>query len=554
MRRLMVSILQQPLKIPGGLRLASNKAQSLGQALRQAPIPERLVVPVSQHIGEPAEPLVSVGDKVLKGQTIARSLNYIGAPIHAPTSGTITDIGEFPVPHPSGLKAMCMVIQADGEDLGADTGLALNDVFAADPADIRQRVREAGIVGLGGAGFPTAVKLNPGPQRQIDLLVINAAECEPYISCDEALICCRTRDVIDGVRIMQHALGAKQVVIGIEDNMPRAIECLGNGLEDADVNDIRVISVPTIYPAGGEKQLIYALTGEEVPSQGLPADLGIVCHNVGTAAAVARALLRGEPLISRIVTVTGAGVRNPGNLEVRIGTPMADVIEVCGGYTDQAAHLLMGGPMMGFSMSSDAVPVIKTTNCLLVAGHEEIPPARPASACIRCGECASVCPARLLPQQLYWYAHARDFDKIQDYNLFDCIECGCCAVVCPSHIPLVQYYRFAKTEIWDLERQRQKADLARQRHEFRLERLEREKKALEERRASARKGLETRPKAGDADAKKAEIAAALERVRARKADQDAAARNTDNLTSEQQHRIAEVDSRRAQHDETAEQP
>ena len=551
MQRLMVSILEQPLKIAGGLRLASNKAQSLGEPLRQAPIPDRLVVPVSQHIGEPAEPLVSVGDKVLKGQTIARSLNYISAPVHAPTSGTVTAIGEYPVPHPSGLKATCIVIHADGEDRGADTGLKMDNVFAADPVDIRQRVREAGIVGLGGAGFPTAVKLNPGPQRRVDLLVINAAECEPYISCDEALMCYRPRDVVDGVRIMQHALGAQQVVIGIEDNMPSAIECLSKGLEDAGASDIRVVPVPTIYPAGGEKQLIYALTGEEVPSQGLPADLGIVCHNVGTAAAIARALLHGEPLISRVVTVTGAGVRNPGNLEVRIGTAMADAIEACGGYTDNAARLLMGGPMMGFSMSSDSVPVIKTSNCLLVASHEEAPPSLPASACIRCGACAEVCPARLLPQQLYWYAHARNFDKIQDFNLFDCIECGCCAVVCPCHIPLVQYYRFAKTEIWDLERQRQKAELARHRHEFRLERFEREKKALEERRASARKGLEKRPNAGDAEAKKAEIAAALERVKARKASQDAAARNVDNLSAEQRRRITEVDSRRARPDKTA---
>jgi len=551
MQHLMVSILEQSLRIPGGLRLASNKAQSLREPLRRAAIPERLIVPLSQHIGEPAEALVREGDKVLKGQTIARSLNYISAPVHAPTSGTVTDIGEYPVPHPSGLKGTCIVIHADGEDRSAHTGLAMEQVLAADPADIRQHVREAGIVGLGGAGFPTAVKLNPGPRREVELLVINAAECEPYISCDEALMCCCTQEVIDGVRIMQHALGAGQVVIGIEDNMPGAVECLRKGLAAAGAQDIRIMPVPTMYPAGGERQLIYALTGEEVPSQGLPADLGIVCHNVGTAAAIARALLKGEPLISRVVTVTGAGVKSPCNLEVRIGTPMAEVIEACGGYTDQAMRLLMGGPMMGISMYTDQAPVIKTTNCLLVASHEEAPPPRPASACIRCGECTDVCPARLLPQQLYWYARGRDFDKIQDYNLFDCIECGCCAQVCPSHIPLVQYYRFAKTEIWDLERQRQKADLARQRHEFRLERLEKEKKALEERRAAARKGLEKRPKAGDADAKKAEIAAALERVKARKASQDAAARNIDNLTPEQQSKIAEVDQRRAGHDSTA---
>jgi H+/Na+-translocating ferredoxin:NAD+ oxidoreductase subunit C len=549
----MVKLLEHPRPIHGGLHLTANKAQSLREPLRSAPVAQRLTVPLSQHIGEPAEPLVEIGDKVFKGQIIARSLNYISAPVHAPTSGTVTDIGDYPVPHPSGLNAACVVIQADGEDRGAETGLKMDDVFHADPADIRQRVREAGIVGLGGAGFPTAVKLNPGPQRRVELLVINAAECEPYISCDEALMCSRGNDVIDGVRIMQHALGARRVVIGIEDNMPTAIDCLRRGLEAAGGHDIRIVPVPTLYPAGGEKQLIYALTGEEVPSQGLPADLGIICHNVGTAAAIARALLHGEPLISRIVTVTGAGVKNPGNLEVRIGTPMADVIAACGGYTDQVERLLMGGPMMGISLPSDQLPVIKTTNCLLAASREEAPPPQPALACIRCGLCTDVCPASLLPQQLYWYARARDFDKVQDYSLFDCIECGCCAQVCPSHIPLVQYYRFAKTEIWDLERQRAKADLARQRHEFRLDRLEREKKALDERRAAARKGLEKRPKAGDADAKKAEIAAALERVKARRAGQAAEARNTDNLTSEQQARIAEVEQRRSQRRGAADQ-
>ncbi len=545
----MIRILPQPLKIPGGLRLDANKAQSLRLPLRQARLPERLFIPLSQHIGEPAEPLLSIGDTVLKGQPIGRSFSYISAPVHAPTSGEIIDIGEYPVPHPSGLKAECMVIAADGEDRSVQSSLTMDAVFETSAADIRQRVREAGIVGLGGAGFPTSVKLNPGPDREVELLVINGAECEPFISCDEALICSRTQEVIDGVRIMRHALNANQVAVGIEDCMPQAISCLQDGLEASGETEIRVVAVPSIYPAGGEKQLIYTLTGEEVPSQGLPIDLGIVCHNVGTAAAIARALFQGEPLLSRVVTVTGEGVRQPANLEVRIGTPISDLIDQCGGYTDKAARLLMGGPMMGLSLPSDAIPTIKTTNCILVASREEAPNPPPARPCIRCGSCAEACPASLLPQQLYWHAHARNFDKIQDYNLFDCIECGCCAKVCPSHIPLVQYFRFAKTEIWDQERAREKADIARQRHELRLERLEREKQELQQRRARARKSL-NKPKAGSADGKKAEIAAALERVKARKAKQSVTARNIDNLTEEQQARIAEVDRRRAaSHDE-----
>ncbi len=540
----MVSILKQPLRIPGGLRLASNKAQSLRTPLRQAGIPERLTVPLSQHIGVPTEALVQTGDKVLKGQLIGHSTDYISAPIHAPTSGTVSDIGDYPVPHPSGLKATCIVIQSDGEDRSIDAGLKMDKVLQADPADIRQQIRAAGIVGLGGAGFPTAVKLNPGRQCEIELLVINAAECEPYISCDEALLCGCTADVIEGIRIMRYALNAKKAVIGVEDNMPSAIECLTKGLATCGETDIDIIPVPTLYPAGGEKQLIYSLTGEEVPSQGLPADLGIVCHNVGTAAAVARALIKGQPLISRVVTVTGAGVAEPCNLEVRIGTPMSNLIEACGGYTAEVESLLMGGPMMGIALSTDSLPVIKTTNCLLATSHSDAPQPAPASACIRCGECTEVCPAQLLPQQLYWYARARDFDKIQDYNLFDCIECGCCTQVCPSHIPLVQYYRFAKTEIWDQERERQKSDMARQRHEFRLDRLDHEKKALEERRAKAKKNL-NKPKVGNADAKKAEIAAALERVKAKKARQDNTTKNVDNLSREQQAKITEADERRA---------
>jgi electron transport complex protein RnfC len=540
----MVTLVEQAKTIPGGLHLEANKTESLREPLRQAELPERLTVPLSQHIGEPVEALVKVGDRVHKGQQIARSLSYISAPVHAPTSGTVADIGDYPVPHPSGLKAGCILIDADGEDRGADTGLKMESVLDADAAEIRAKVRDAGIVGLGGAGFPTSVKLNPGPDREVELLVINAAECEPYISCDEALACNRPADIIDGIRIMRHALQARQVVIGIEDSMSEAIQCLQSALDEAGENGIQLIQVPTIYPAGGEKQLIYALTGEEVPSQGLPIDIGIVCHNVGTAAAVAHALLDGEPLISRVVTITGAGVNRPANLEVRIGTPVSELIRQCGGYTDDVARLLMGGPMMGFSLYSDALPTIKTTNCILAAGHRETPRPQAARPCIRCGECTDACPARLLPQQLYWYAHAREFDKIQDYNLFDCIECGCCAQVCPSHIPLVQYYRFAKTEIWNQERERQKSDLARQRHEFRIERLERDKAELAERRAKAKKAL-NRPKAGDAEAKKAEIAAALERVKAKKAKQAVESRNVDNLTAEQQAKIAEVDERRA---------
>lgn len=540
----MVRVLDKPTAIRGGLKLDANKAQSLRLPLQEAALAPLLTVPLSQHIGEPAEALVEVGEQVAKGQPIAAAGGYISAPVHAPSSGVVIDIGDYPVPHPSGLKATCIRIRTDGEDRAFEAPAPAADPFSLEPAAVRQAVRAAGIVGLGGAGFPTAVKLNPTPGRTVELLVINAAECEPYISCDEALIRARPQEIVRGMRIMRHALQAGDCVIGIEDNMPEAAEALRQALDQLGETQVRVVEVPSLYPAGGEKQLIYALTGEEVPSQGLPVDLGIVCHNVGTAAAVYRAVGLGEPLISRVVTVSGAGIHEPRNLDVRIGTPIGSVIEQCGGYTEDVDRLLMGGPMMGFGLLSDALPVIKTSNCLLATGRQETPPRPAARACIRCGRCSEVCPVSLLPQQLYWYAHARDFDKIQDFDLFDCIECGCCAQVCPSYIPLVHYYRFAKTEIWDLERQRRKADVARQRHEFRVERLEREKREIEARRSKARQAL-NRPKAGEADAKKAEIEAALARVRAKKADQPVQPRNIDNLNTEQREKIGEVDARRA---------
>lgn len=510
----MVSLLEKPLPIPGGLVLDSHKSESLQHPMQALPLPAELIIPVSQHIGTPAEPLVKVGQTVAKGELIARATGYISAPVHASSSGTVTDIGDYAVPHPSGLKATCIRIQTDGEERWHQSHDS-TDALQLEPAAIRQRIMEAGIVGLGGAGFPAAVKCSTGLQTTIELVVLNAAECEPYISCDEALMRARPEEIIAGLRIMRHALREPQCVIGIEDNMPEAKQALLETLDKLGEKDITVVSVPTIYPAGGEKQLIYSLTGKEVPSDGLPTDLGILCHNVGTAAAVYRAAVYREPLISRIVTVTGSGVAQPHNLEVLVGTPINQLIEFSGGYTEGVNGLLMGGPMMGFGLQSDDIPVIKTTNCLLATTAVEAPAPQPALPCIRCGKCTQVCPAGLLPQQLYWYAHTGALDKIQEYNLFDCIECGCCAYVCPSHIPLVQYYRFAKTEIWEQERQREKADIARRRHEFHEARLAREKRELAERRAKHKRALKDSP-AKDKDAKKAAIQAALERVEAKK--------------------------------------
>jgi len=516
----------------GGLHLDDHKRESNTTPVQQAPLPKRLTLPLQQHIGHIAECAVKVGDKVLKGQLIARAGDYVSANIHAPTSGTVVEIAELPIAHPSGLNSPCVAIESDGEDRWGQLPDPLNHA-ESDPADLRERLRWAGIVGLGGAVFPTSVKTNT-TGKLIDTLVINAAECEPYITCDDRLLREQPGDVIDGAQILQHIVGARQVLVGIEDNKPEAIEALQGYLAQQGLSDFEVRVVPTKYPSGGEKQLIHLLTGIEVPSQGLPSEVGVVCQNVATCAAVADAVLRGQPLISRIVTLTGRGLTNPGNYRALIGTEVGELIANAGGYREHVSRLLMGGPMMGFALHSDNVPLTKGSNCFIATTEEEMPAPSAAQPCIRCGECVKVCPAQLLPQQLYWYARARDFDKTQDYHLFDCIECGCCAHVCPASIPLVHFYRFAKTEVWAAERERQQSDLARRRHEFREARLARLEAERKSRLRKKKEALEKKPAkaAGNGvDPKKAAIEAAMKRVAEKK---KAAAAKADNAAPEEQ--------------------
>jgi electron transport complex protein RnfC len=520
----------------GGLHLAGHRAISLGQPIRAVGIPRQLVLPLQQHIGEPAECHVRAGDRVLAGDVLAAPVGTVSAPVHAPASGTVSAIEPRPVSHPSGIPATCIVIDTDGEDA---TGPALTpvDYCNIDPAELVERIRQAGIVGLGGAGFPTGVKLDH--RVDIELLLINGAECEPWIACDQGLMTERAAEVIAGIRILQHILRPQHCVLAIEDDMPAAGQALRTALAGAGDSGIRLVEVPAIYPTGGERQLIRVLTGREVPSQGLPADIGIICQNVGTAAAVYHAVSTGRPLLSRIVTVTGDGIRSPGNFETLIGTPVSDVVAAAGGYSKSVARLLIGGPMMGYAVHSDAVPVIKTTNCILAVTAESMPLPPPAEPCIRCGKCTEACPADLLPQELYWFARSGNHDTAQEFGLFDCIECGCCAYVCPSHIPLVQYYRHAKTAIWADEKQKKAADIARRRHEARLARLERIK---QERQAKRQRAI-TGTGEGD-DPRKAAIQAALERVRQKKAQSAHTPANTDNLTDEQRRLIEAVDRRR----------
>lgn len=499
----------------GGLHLDPHKRESTQRAVCSAPLPKQLILPLQQHIGTAAKPVVAVGEHVFKGQVLAEADGDISASIHAPSSGAISALEERPIAHPSGLSAPCLVLDTDGQDQWGELPTPLTDYLTVAPTKLRRRVREAGIVGLGGAAFPSAVKLNANPDGAIDLLILNGAECEPYITCDDMLMRQRADEIIGGLLIMRHTLQAKTAIIAVEDNKPQAYKALkeafrGFGTQTADVVLRRV---PTQYPVGGEKQLIKVLTGREVPSHGIPPKISMVCHNVGTAMAVYEAVMEGRPLISRYVTITGQGVRQPQVLEVLVGTPIAQLIDQCGGYQGHVERLIMGGPMMGFALHTDQAPVTKGSNCLLVANTAELTPPTLAMPCIRCGACADVCPANLLPQQLYWYTRAKNFDKTQDYHLFDCIECGCCATVCPSHIPLVQYYRFAKTEISTQERDRQKADIARQRHAFHQARLEQEKQAKE---AKLRKKKAALQQASDGkDPLKSALVAAVARAKAK---------------------------------------
>lgn len=501
----------------GGLRLDGHKSESLTGDLQQASLPPRLYLPLKQHIGEYNKPLIDVGDRVLKGEMIAASSSPICAAVHAPTSGRIAAIADFPVAHPSGQTDTCIVIDVDGEDEPAEPSAP--DLDKLDAAQMIDLICRAGIVGLGGAAFPSSPKLSRGRSHGIETLIINGVECEPYITCDDMLMRRHAAEVIRGTGYLQRMLKPRTTLIGIEDNKPEAIAAMQAALAQIDGADAEIVSIPTIYPAGGEKQLIEILTGREVPHGRLAFDIGLFCQNVGTCVAIARALEHGEPLISRIVTVSGDNLRQPGNWEARLGTPVSHLIELAGGYRyGDDTYLVMGGPMMGFALSSDAVPVVKATNCILAMREETIPHAPGYhDECIRCGKCTEVCPARLLPQQLYWHARARAYDRTREFHLFDCIECGCCSTVCPSQIPLVQYYRAAKSEIRAAQKAQFKSDRARARFEFREKRLLLKKQQDEERKRLKREALKkkrTRP-AGVAEAPDP-VQAALERVKERK--------------------------------------
>ncbi len=503
-------------RIKGGVHPEFHKAESTQSPIKTPSLPKQLVIPVRQMSGpvEEFKVLIKVGDQVLKGQPM---IACDRCTLHAPTSGKIIAIEDRPVPHPSGLGSRCIILDVDGKDEWQE-GLyeAYPDFDKVDVELLLKRVREAGIVGLGGAVFPTKVKLGGAARAGLKTFIVNAVECEPYITSDDMLMREKAGEVITGVRILQHVLKPEQCLIGIEDNKPEAIAALKNALGGMENNGIELVPIPTIYPSGDEKLLIKILTGIAIPPNVHTVNMGLLVHNVGTVHSIFDAIVNGRPLVSRIVTVTGNGVKNPQNFSALIGTQFSHLIKEAGGYTDKAERLIMGGPMMGVEMQTDEVSVVKATNCILVTSEDVLPYSFDlAMPCIRCGKCAEACPVDLLPQQLYWYAKAEDTKRAEEHKLFSCMECGCCSYVCPSRIPLVQYYRHAKSMIREQQEQKRNAEIARQRHEFREFRKQREKKEREAMRAAHKRKVQQRT-ASNAD-KQAAIKAAMERAKAKKA-------------------------------------
>lgn len=501
--------------IHGGIHPPEEKALSNPGTVIDAGLPEHLILPLSQHIGAPAEVDVAVGDRVLGGQILAQAKGQVSTAVHAPTSGTITAIARRSVPHPSGLEDWCIELSCDGEDRWHPlTGTP--DYTEIDRGDLIQVIRQAGIAGLGGAGFPTAVKLIAHEQREITTLIINGTECEPYITADDTLMQVDAEGIVRGAEILAYILDAKDILFAVEDNKPAALNAMQAAVgATQSARQRAVVTFPTKYPSGGEKQLIEILTGKQVPSGGLPADIGIICQNPGTAVAVRDAIDSGKPLVDRLITVTGRAVQQPGNYRVRLGTPVAHLLDLTGFIPGPNQRLIHGGPMMGFALDNDAIPVIKTTNCILAPTEQELPAPAPAQACIRCGLCAEACPASLLPQQLYWYARAKDHEQLEKHHLFDCIECGACSWVCPSNIPLVQYYRAAKGTIVEARQEKRRADRSRERFEARQARVEREAAEREAKRAARKAAAK---KKADVAGGEDPVQAAIARANARKAE------------------------------------
>ncbi len=557
--------LNDVFKFNGGIHPPQHKSESTLRPIGKLPLPEKLTLPLRQHVGNIPKIKVQVGDYVLKGQMLAEAEGTVSAAIHAPTSGTVSAIDEQIIPHPSGLPDLCISLIPDGNETWGE--LRPLDWRNTDKKELVNKLRASGIVGLGGATFPTHIKLRSNGTSNVHTLIINAAECEPYITCDDMLMRERADDVVKGIAIVQHILGAKKSIIGIEDNKEEAMAAMANACIRAELDTITVKVVPTLYPSGDARRLIHLLLGTEIPSDKRSTDVGIQVFNVATVLAIYRYFEFGEPSISRIVTMTG-NVVNPQNFEVLFGTPLMSLVKATGAAKADTTHFIMGGPMMGFDLPNTQVPITKAANCIIAAAPNLFTAPPPAMPCIRCARCADACPVNLQPQELYWFSKSNNLESARDYNLFDCIECGCCTYVCPSNIPLVQYYRYAKSEIIAADKATSAADLARERNDFRLARIEREKLERAQKHAEraqlakesksdlmlgdsivvASADTET-PSTDQALDKKAIIAAAIERAKATKlaaAEAGVTPKNIENVSASVQADINTIDHIREQ--------
>ena len=520
-------------EFPGGIYPPERKERSNQVPLRTAPLPSEVTLPMSQHTGKVALPCVNVGDAVKTGTLVARRDGMVSANVHASISGTVIEITDSAI-----------IIQGDGEDRWAT--LPPLDWRTAERDALLQRLDDSGLIGLGGAGFPTYIKAQVNEHHAIDTLVVNAAECEPYITADDLTLRHYAADVLEGAQLLARLCGATHIIVGVEDNKPEAIQALQALLtviaDSEPLASVTLKIIETRYPSGGERQLIKKLLNREVPSGGLPADIGVLCHNPGTLLAALQAVRDGLPLVARVVTLTGDAITQPGNYWVRVGTSVDALLAQVGVDDEQLHQVVVGGPMMGTPLASLETPVTKTTNCLIAATKEELPPAPAEAPCIRCGACESVCPAQLLPQQLHWYARAENDAALEAHHLFDCIECGACSYVCPSAIPLVQDYRSSKQRIRHKRIETAKAEHAKHRFEFRQARLvreEAEKKARRQARLAQQQsassdatGTQTAPVADLRSLRIAQTAAKAavrkaEKVLARAAAQDPQQRHDD---------------------------
>lgn len=430
------------LTFKAGTHPPHSKKATEGLPIERAAEPKVVVIPMQQHIGAPCEPIVQVGDEVKVGQKVGEAKGFVSVPAHSSVSGKV--IAVEPRLYSGGMAVPCIVIENDMQNTLSEEVASKGDLAGLSPEDLKNIIKEAGIVGMGGAAFPTHVKLAPPPDKNVDTVILNGAECEPYLTSDHRLMLEHPEDVVFGLQVFMKVLGVKKGCIGIETNKPDAIEKVFEAAKG--IEDIEVVALKTKYPQGAEKQLIYACTNREVPTGGLPADAGVVVNNVGTAAAVARAIKTGMPLIERIVTVTGAGVKNPKNLLVKIGTSFSDIIEQCGGLTGKVGKIIAGGPMMGITQFSLDIPAIKGTSGILVLSEEEARLPEPSN-CIKCGKCVETCPMNLMPVNISMYSLANRHDQAEASNAMDCIECGACSFVCPAKRPLVDSIRVSKREI-----------------------------------------------------------------------------------------------------------